>query len=316
MIRFHSRAAWALALAVLLLARSAALLAETPKEMEKHVEILDQAMRSENPATIRAFADRLFEEEDYYRALTVYKYALYRAKPGTDVEDLRFRIALCYEMGERWDEAETAFDDYLANHGKTKRAPEASYRIGQGYFRGGKYIQALNHFRETKDEFPDSDYAVQSQYAMGLAQARLRQWKLSATELRALADQHPSHPLASRASELAPLIEDGENLPQKSPLLAGGLSLIPGLGKLYTHHYGGALIAALVNGGLGFVVYDSFDHERYAVAGVFSALLAATYSANIVGGYRSAIRFNSLQEDKFADRILTKGVVPDLGLER
>lgn len=308
----------ALALAVLLCGD--VLAADATKDLSERFPIIDPMLKVGNEKELMAFADQLFAKEDFYNALTVYEFLLFRAQQrgalSPEVRLLRFRIGQCYEMGEKWDEAERAFDDYIGAYPKSDKAPEASFRIGQGYFRGAQYLRAINHFNETLKQFPESDYAVQSRYAMALSYARLGKWDLSKEELARLMNENKNHPLASRATSLSLLIDEGKSLPHKSPWLAGALSIVPGLGKLYTHHYGGAVIAALVNGGLGFVIYDSFKHDRYAVGAVFSSLAAATYSANIVGGYRSAIRYNTRQEDEFSEKIVREGYAPELGLTR
>jgi len=283
--------------------------------LSSRIKILNQQLKSEKYSDLVRFADELFENEDYYNALTLYKYALFKARSKKDTEGLRFRIALCYQMGERWNEAESSYDDFIAHYPNSTLAPEASYRTGQGFFQGKKYIPAINHFNETIKQFPQSEYSMRSQYALGLTYARLGKWKLSQEELKKLSQKDPNHPLSKQAQGVISLLDQGETIPEKSPWLAGTLSLIPGLGKVYTHHYGGAIIAALINGGLAFVIYDSFNNDRIAVGAVFSAVFVATYSANLVGGYRSANRYNARQEDKFADQVFNKGYVPELGLE-
>jgi tetratricopeptide (TPR) repeat protein len=285
------------------------------KILEERQKLLSPILKASSNKDLIDFGDQIFAEKDYYNALTIYKYALFRAHSEKQKESIRFRIGLCYQMGEKWDEAEHAFDEFIGYHSQSSKVPEASYRIGQGYFRAQDYLRAINHFRETTKQFPDSEYAVRSQYATGLGYARLGKWDLSLKELNQLADKHPQHHFAAKSRSLAILMEEGKNIPRKSPTLAGVLSIIPGLGKVYTSHYGGAIIALIVNGGLGFVIYDSFDNDRYAVGAIFSTLAAATYGANIVGGYRSAKRYNARQEDQFAEKITSQGYVPELELD-
>ena len=277
--------------------------------LPSRIKLLDEGLKNESLKNLIQFGDSLFEKEDYYNALTIYQYALLKTKKN---ENLYFRIALCYQMGEQWQEAEKSFKEFLILFPHSKNAPEASFRIGQGYFNGKNYQQAIDSFKETTKTFPNSKYSIQSEYTIGLSYAQLGNWDLSKEEFQRLAKENPEHPFAKKANSIAQLLDQTGKIPRKSPWLAGFLSIVPGLGKVYTHHYFPALIALLINGGLGFIIYDSFDNDREAVGALFSVVAAATYSSNIIGGYRSAIRFNQRMNNEFSDQILREGYIPDL----
>lgn len=284
-------------------------------EIENRIRILDPHLKGEALANISRFADDLFAQEDYFNALTMYKYVLGRTKEPAAEETLRFKMALCYEMGERWSDAEKAFGEYITRYPTSPKSPEASYRIGQGYFRGGDFLKATNFFNETAKNFEKSAYAPMAQYSLGLSRLKMGQWDLSKQEMHQFLNSFPEHSLSEKAKIVLEATEHSDRVPHKSEFLAGALSIIPGLGKAYTHHWGGAVIAMLVNGGLGFVIYDSFDHDRVAVGAVFSTLAAATYSANILGGYRSAKRYNQQRQEEYANEVIQKGYAPELELK-
>ncbi len=284
-------------------------------EIENRIKILDPHLKGETLANLSRFADDLFGQEDYFNALTLYKYVLSRTKDSAAEETLRYKMGLCYEMGERWSDAEKAFGEYITRYPTSPKSPEASYRIGQGYFRSGDFMKAANFFGETTKNFEKSDYAPLAQYSLGLSRLKMGQWDLSKQEMRQFLDTFPEHSLSEKAKSILQATEHSDRVPHKSEFLAGALSIVPGLGKAYTHHWGGAIIAMLVNGGLGFVIYDSFDNDRVAVGAVFSTLAAATYSANILGGYRSAKRYNQQRREEYANEVIQKGYAPELELK-
>ncbi|HOP35573.1 MAG TPA: tetratricopeptide repeat protein, partial [Syntrophales bacterium] len=73
-----------------------------------------------------AFAESLFEEKDYFRAITEYKrfLFLYPEDEGR-VELSRFRIGECYMRAERWEEAVASFNFFLRHYPESPRVDEA-----------------------------------------------------------------------------------------------------------------------------------------------------------------------------------------------
>lgn len=79
---------------------------------------------------------------------------------------------------------------------------------------------------------------------------------------------------------------------KKKPALARTLSILPGVGYLYTGHKGSALTSFIVNSLLGYATYTSIKKGNYGVAGVCGFLSVSFYIGNINGAGRSAVRYN------------------------
>lgn len=79
---------------------------------------------------------------------------------------------------------------------------------------------------------------------------------------------------------------------RKSPIVAKCLSIIPGLGYLYSGHKGSALTSLLVNGALGYATYTSVKSQNYGVAALCGLFTISFYMGNINGAGRSATRYN------------------------
>lgn len=79
---------------------------------------------------------------------------------------------------------------------------------------------------------------------------------------------------------------------RKSPIVAKCLSIIPGLGYLYSGHKGSALTSLLVNGALGYATYTSVKSQNYGVAALCGLFTISFYIGNINGAGRSATRYN------------------------
>lgn len=104
-----------------------------------------------------------------------------------------------------------------------------------------------------------------------------------------------------------------DEIPQKSPALAGMLSIIPGAGQVYNARYQDALVAFLVNVGLIWAAVDAFDQDQYALGGLLSFAGVGFYSANIYGAVSGAHKYNQAQKQRFVEQLkqqVTIGVGP------
>jgi hypothetical protein len=91
----------------------------------------------------------------------------------------------------------------------------------------------------------------------------------------------------------------------KKPFLAASLSVLPGLGQMYTHQKTDALTAFFSVALNGLVAYSAFEAKgNQAVLGWAAATLTTGfYLGNIVGAWQSAKRVNELNGKKTNDEI-------------
>jgi tetratricopeptide (TPR) repeat protein len=94
-----------------------------------------------------------------------------------------------------------------------------------------------------------------------------------------------------------------DTIAHKSPALAGTLSIVPGGGQLYCGRYQDALAALVVNGGLFWASYESFDNDLNALGGMLAVVGIGFYTANIYGAISSAHKYNLRQQKGFAERL-------------
>ena len=84
------------------------------------------------------------------------------------------------------------------------------------------------------------------------------------------------------------------NPPYKSSALAGLISaVVPGSGKMYVGEWGDGITAFLVTGLLAFLAYDNFQADHTTRAWIFSGLGAFFYAGNIYGSIAAAQIFNA-----------------------
>jgi tetratricopeptide (TPR) repeat protein len=94
-----------------------------------------------------------------------------------------------------------------------------------------------------------------------------------------------------------------DRLKQKTPSVAGGLSLVPGGGFFYCERYRDALVSFLLNTSLMLAAYQSFENDNEFLGGVLSFVEAGFYAGNVYGSVASAHKYNKNQKKAFIDRL-------------
>ena len=90
--------------------------------------------------------------------------------------------------------------------------------------------------------------------------------------------------------------------PYKSPSLAGILSaVIPGSGKMYVGEWGDGITNLLLTGLFAFLAYDNFKADHTTRAWIFTGIGAFFYAGNIYGSIASAQIFNAKIDFDFSN---------------
>lgn len=101
------------------------------------------------------------------------------------------------------------------------------------------------------------------------------------------------------------LLEELSSQKYKNPTIAKVLSIIPGLGYLYSGHKSSAITALLVNGILVYATYTSIKSENFGVAALCGVFTLSFYIGNINGASRSAERYNYMSKNDIINQIET-----------
>jgi len=99
------------------------------------------------------------------------------------------------------------------------------------------------------------------------------------------------------------IISRGLSIRDKSPFIAGCLSLVPGLGYAYSGHVQTAISALLVNGLLAFATYSNIRNANYGMAVLTGAFNISFYLGNLVGSVKSAQRFNAQKNQSIINKL-------------
>lgn len=274
----------------------------------------------EGPNALLIKGDSYYYQGDYYRALTAYKDFLFEYPDDYRAPAVRLKKAWVYNAAG--DQRASAFQLHQLSQLRANE-PEgwwARLHMGEVALQTNRTSMANRAFESIIDlckpemeRYRAGEVDEHSLHCLELTgrahlslasvSARRHDFDSAVGQLYLLP---PESPYAAEAREIAALV-DGISIPQKSPALAGVLSIVPGLGHLYLGEYGNALLAMVWNGIFIYGLVDSILSGRYGQAAVIGLLETIWYGGTIFGAIAGAHRFN---RDAF--RIVETGLRRDI----
>jgi hypothetical protein len=246
------------------------------------------------------FAESLFTERDYYRAITEYKRYLFLNPQSPRAGWVRFRIGESYLKGGKLDAARFAFEDLL----KTQKDPRlrrwAFLAMARAFYKRGMLKQSAGVLDQLIPMLEDPGLKGNALYLSGCAQLKIGAAEKAKAAFESIG---AGHQLGERAGWLSSQVIRLDDLPEKSPVLAGMLSIVPGLGHVYLGEYAVAFTALCWNGLFGFATYDAFRRGHYGVGALLAALELLWYSGTIYGAVSGAHRYNRDARLNFLDEL-------------
>lgn len=247
-----------------------------------------------------AFADHLFEKQEYYRSVTEYLRFLFLFPDDPLVKVIRLKIAYAYQRGEQWSEAQSMFEDLWREFDDQEIGCEAFFQSAETLRLKKSFPEAIDRFKKFIDLFPEDERVNDAFYRIGCLELQQRHW-IKAQE--ALTKVTPQSRLFPQAEALAKEARELPLLSFKKPWLAGLLSaIVPGTGQVYSHRYRDGLTAFLVNAGFLWGAVEAFQKDQQALGGVVLFIEFGWYAGNIYSAANSAKKWN--------DRSLQKRLAP------
>ncbi len=247
-----------------------------------------------------AFAEALFLEGDYFRAITEYKrfnffYPGHRLCMKSD-----FRIAESYYKAKRWQEAIDALALFISRYRQSPMLVEALFLKGMAEKELKKYNDALSSFRDII-KLESKTHTDKALYQSAVIYMDMGEWdKASKTFLLIPKDS----PLYTSANIISSGLDRIENIPQKSPAAAGTLAaILPGAGHLYVERPRDALLSFLLNGAFILAAVELFRHDNYWAGGGVTFFEIGWYTGNIYSAVSSAHKYNKRAREEFLERL-------------
>lgn len=251
------------------------------------------------PAALR-FAEHLYAERDYYRAIGEYKRFLFETPESSLAGWVRLRIGQSYLAGERFSAAQSQFLQLSRQATDDRLRVLAGVSLARSFYRDGRLLQTLAVLDGLEKELADPQLRGAAWYLSGCANLRLGDLIQAES---AFARIWAGHALAERAGLLLARLGEGFELPSKNPVVAGLLSIVPGLGHFYLEEYATGITALAWNGLFAVATYEAFRHRQWGVGALLAALELLWYSGAIYGAVSGAERYNRDAERNFLDRL-------------
>ncbi len=235
------------------------------------------------------FANHLYKEKDYLRAIGEYKEVLKLYENDT----IRFRFANSFFRIGRYDEAAQNFKTLFVGSQLVEEAQLS-------YYKSLFFSSDINAFRTNYE----NGYFLPQKYSKVIEQINSSSYFLQKSNLpeenvllKPFADT-----IQTKLKHFYQLIK---NPPQKNATTAVLLSaIIPGAGKLYTGELSDGLIAFGATLLSGFLAVTNFKNNHEFRGWLFTGLTAFFYGGNIYGSAASAKIYNVKLKSKIDEDIL------------
>ncbi|MFZ9885860.1 MAG: tetratricopeptide repeat protein [Myxococcota bacterium] len=251
----------------------------------------DTGAMPERPASL-AFADHLFVDGDWYRAITEYRRFLFEVR-GRHDEAPRAALAIGEALlrGEQWDAAGRQLDGVAQRTSDPTQRWTALFGAGRAYLEDKRPELAKPRFRViAEDEGAPGPMRHEARWLLAWGHFDAGEFDVARSLFVQIAADGAAH--AEAAQGMVETITARDTLDRKNPLLAGALSLVPGLGHLYLGRVGVGLTSFLWNGLFLFATVSAWLSGNWGVALVLTLFELGWYGGGIFGAVSGAVRHN------------------------
>jgi tetratricopeptide (TPR) repeat protein len=243
------------------------------------------------------FADSLFEDKDFYRAITEYKrFIFFYPEARMMCEKAYFKIGISYYAAKRYEESIEALTTFIGKY------PESSFLIDALYHKGlaekalKQYDRSVSTFQHIIDT-DKGEYRNKAVYQQALIYIDQENWVNARQSFSHIPEGSALYP---SASVFLQGIDNIDNIPYKSPAVAGTLAaILPGSGHLYTERPRDALVAFLLNGAFILAAVELFNDDEYVTGGIVTFFELGWYSGNIYSAVNCAHKYNKRMKKDF-----------------
>jgi TolA-binding protein len=256
-----------------------------------------------NPDHQYQFAMDYFKQSQYDKAIVEFERFVYFFPDDKMVDTAQYHIGLSYYHSGRYKEAVKPFSDIVETSTDQDLIAKAHFRLSETFISLEDHqtaIKVLNHLAETSHHNLIIDEA---HYRAGWIYLQLNDMETARTRFQMISPQNQD---LFRMQTMNDELSREKLFPQKNPRLAGFLSILPGAGFAYCGRYQDALVAFLLNAGLIFAAYESFDRGNEALGGVIAFVGTGFYAGNIYGAVSSAHKYNRASHQRFLEDLRNK----------
>ena len=251
------------------------------------------------------FADHLFGDGDYYRAISEYRRFLFLTK-GRGLESPRAALAIGEALlrGEQFDAAGRQLDGVATRTLDMELRRTALFGAARAYLEDGRPELAKPRFRLIVED-PESDSALAGQSRWLLAWGHFDAGEIEKAREIFQGIASSTSPFAKDAQGVVDAIDKKGELDTKDPLIAALLSVVPGGGHFYLGQWGTGFTSLTWNALFIFAAVSAWISGDWGIAVVLTFAELGWYSGSMFGAIAGAFRHNRDVVKNWRDETLT-----------
>jgi tetratricopeptide (TPR) repeat protein len=243
------------------------------------------------------FAGSLYQEQEFYQALGEYERFLFLFPNDPRIFQAELQIGRCYWKNGRLDKAFNRFMRMFGSEATGALRRTALLEAIDVLEQQNRYPEAIYWSEIFIENHPD-DPGVDTQY-IRLAWLHIDSGSYEQA-LGVLDRVPPESKHYSQAGSLIQELQDREDVPRKSPGLAGTLSgVLPGAGHLYVGRPGQATASFLLNALFIGAAVAAFKHDSPVLGGILVFFELGWYQGGIRSAAAAARQTNELEEKQY-----------------
>jgi TolA-binding protein len=242
------------------------------------------------------FAEQTMDKGDYLRAVVEFERLLQFFPEDKKAPKAKLLIGQCYLKAKDYESARKSLHETLNAYKGTLVGGKALFLMGESYYEQGVHEEAARYFKGVIGAYPEPELRNSAAYRLGWIQMQTGQWQEASETFKTVGAGSPLFP---NAQDLSVKSLGGELLPYKDPTTAGALSVVPGLGHVYSERYKDGLVAFLLNGLFIWATIEAFHEDQAVLGAVLGFVELGFYSGTIYSAVNSAHKHNRKLKDDF-----------------
>jgi tetratricopeptide (TPR) repeat protein len=257
-----------------------------------------------HPKNIFRFAEYLYNEGDYLRAIGEYqRYIFVFDSLPSNADSVFYKMGLCYRLSGNFTKAIDNFAKMTNNNRGKSDLSKVYYQIALTYSLMDKYNESIRFLNSNFPFINEDNIKLKANQLIALNHILQKEWNPAVDFLDNLDAIKKTDSMTLLLLNYA---NEGKHLPRKNKLFAGLFSsIIPGSGKIYCNRSWDGFFSLLTIGLTSWQAYEGFhkDGTRSVKGWIFGSLSAVFYLGNIYGSIVSAQIYNEQQEGKFLSKV-------------
>lgn len=246
------------------------------------------------------YADSLFEAIDYPAAIVEFKRFIFFFKDDKRVIIAEYKIGQSYFYNRNYEEALDYFTQIQKKSALNEIGFKSGLMISRIYEKLNDVLSAIDTLQDMLRMTQEVNQRDKIFYQLGWLYVESGDVKQGRYFFDSITT--PGQ-LYFKINPFSEQLDQQKNIPQKSPMIAGLLSVIPGGGYLYCGRYNDALISFVINSALIYGAYESFNEDLPVLGGIITFIELGFYAGNVYGGISSAHKYNKAEYSKFIHHI-------------